>query len=293
MNPRRFAVVLLLCCVAVSAAAESTLHDRAVTVLRDALRTETEWVRVHAAEALIWHGYPEGVEAVYRPQTETAPQHRIGVWRVLAQAADSDAEREQWVARIRDALVDVDGPDRLHAAETLGKLADSRRPAELQRVAREGEGGLQACARWVLAGSGDAEDEAAFAALLGPDHKDVHGIVGYGLRWLDRIRPATWKVLVDVARACPQESEARVHLLAAGFVHAPNDADRAAFRKQLLPFAGTGDKGQKYQTCAALGLAGTKDDIPLLTRMLDDPETDVRVSAAEALLRLESRLGEL
>ena len=68
-------------------AVTAEVHDKAVAELRAALRTETAWVRVHAAEALLRNGLPEGVEEVFLPEAETSPpKHRIGVWRVLAQA---------------------------------------------------------------------------------------------------------------------------------------------------------------------------------------------------------------
>ena len=50
------------------------------------------------------------------------PQYRIGIWRVLARAADSEQEHAKWVGKIRDVFLDATAPDRPHAAETLAKL---------------------------------------------------------------------------------------------------------------------------------------------------------------------------
>ena len=124
-------------------AVTAEVHDKAVAELRDALRTETAWVRVHAAEALLRNGLPEGVEEVFLPEAETSPpKHRIGVWRVLAQGQQDPAKRERYIGRIRAAFLDLDGPDRLHAAETLGKLGDARRSTALLLAATASD------ARW-------------------------------------------------------------------------------------------------------------------------------------------------
>ena len=50
------------------------------------------------------------------------PQYRVGIWRVLAQAASAQEERKQYIEKIHNAY--LQGPDQLHALETLAKLKE-------------------------------------------------------------------------------------------------------------------------------------------------------------------------
>ncbi|PQO42305.1 hypothetical protein [Blastopirellula marina] len=93
-------------------------------LLVESLSAQGEWTSVHAAEYLIHLNQPEQTVASFRPQADTAqPPFRIGVWRVLAQAEPSQETRTAYVERIRSVLLNKDATDRLHALETLAKLA--------------------------------------------------------------------------------------------------------------------------------------------------------------------------
>lgn len=264
------------------------LEQRALAVLRDALANGKEWVKVHAAESLVWTGHPEGVYKTFLRERDSAePPYRIGVWRVLAQSAPSEAERQLYRDRILKAFLDSNGPDRLHAVETLAKLGCAVRPEELLRVANEETGSLQAYARWVLANSGAAEDETAFVALLDAEDKQVCGCVAYGLRFFDKLRPASRAKLRDVVtKTLPSSVEpASIYLLGAWFVHGPA-RERPKVKPLLVEYAERGTKGEKREACAAFGRVRDPADVPLLTRLLDDAEMDVRAGAAETLLRI-------
>lgn len=267
---------LAACVMLVWTCASATPEDESLAVLRDALANGTEWVKVHAAESLIWTGHPEGVRGVFLKELDGAqPPYRIGVWRVLAQGAEGEA----YLDKIRGAFLDVDGPDRLHAVETLAKLGCAERPVELQRVAREEVGSFQVYARWALANSGTAKDEAALAGLLDSDDAGVRGCVAYALRFFERLRPESYAKL----KGCTLNAS-NVYLLSALYVHAPED-EKAAAKAGLAAYAETGNAGEKREVCAALGKLPDPADVPLLTRLLHDEEMDVRSAAAEALLR--------
>ncbi|MBN2309474.1 MAG: hypothetical protein JXR94_10915 [Candidatus Hydrogenedentes bacterium] len=267
----------------------AALHERAVAVLRDAVENETEWVRVHAAEALVWNGYADEVRPVFLAEVDSAgPKHRIGVWRVLAQAAPNAEEREQYTARIRQAFLDKDGPDRLHAIETLGKLNDGERSDALAEAAR-GEDEFGAYARWVMANGGDAQDEAALVALVDSDDEGVRSTVGYALRFFDHVRPATLPALSRAVRNEPKDSPARNHLVSAWFVHCPEAQEKAA-RKRLLAYAGKGSTAERFEMCNALARRGDASDIAMLERLLGAADADVRIGAAHALLSIGARL---
>lgn len=267
-----------------AAAPQEDLAARAVEILRNVMTTEQEWVKVHAAESLLWTGHREGVVEAFRPDQATAqPPYRIGVWRVLAQALP--ARRQEHVQNIAAVFLTEAFSDRLHAVETLAKLKYQDRPDELLRVAKEETGSFKACALWALANSGDAEDEARLAALLEDDDAAQRSIAAYALRHLKSLRPETLTLLRQAASAEAQDSPARANLLSALYMHAPV-GEKSQVREQLVPCLESGDRGQKREICAVLGRVGAEDSLPLVEPLLDDPDADVRSGAAEAVLMI-------
>lgn len=299
---RQMKFVFLACCfclvsVTVNAATRNSASDisreklrqRSIVVLRQTLNEGHEWVKVHAAEALLWNGYPGGVKETFTAEIKTAgPEYRIGVWRVLAQAQGNDVvARKKYVNKVRDAFLDTNGPDHLHALETLAKLGYSERLDELLSGAKEGKGEIQVYARWILANSGDAKDEAALADLLETD-STVRFVVAYALRHLKRIQPSTLAKLEIAALKEPADSNARVYLFSAWYVHSRED-QKKTIEKELLKYVQTGDKNQKCEVCESLADREDKSHIVILEKLLDDPELNVQVGAANALLKITRR----
>jgi len=270
-------------------------RERAMGVLRTALKEEKEWVKVHAAEMLMANNVFDDVRDIFEAELagEPGPYYRIGVWRVLAEAAASDRlNRKRYVLKIVEVYRDKNAPDREHAIESLAKLGYRDRIPEIVDAARSGEGAFQAYARWVLANGGDAEDEALFADLLASEDEGVRGNVGYGLRFLPEIGDETFKRLAEAARKEPSDSKARVYLVSALYVHgAPEDRKKlsAGAKTELIKYLRTGNREQKNEACMALAIRGETSDRSMLEAALDDPEIDVRVHAANALLRIERR----
>lgn len=264
------------------------IHDRAVAILREAVRNDTEWVRVHAAEALLRNGAPEGVEEAFLPEVEDSPpRHRIGVWRVLAQAQDDAEAREGYVQRIREAFLDLDGPDRLHAAETLGKLGDAKRSTQLLNAVTE-DSPMGAYARLILANTGAVEDAEYLAALLGSYDEGVRRSTAYALRFAPNLDEPTTERVRGTALAEPEDSPVRLNLLIAWLAHA-DEAERVRIKELLMPYAASEKKAERYQFGEAMALGGGDGDVPVLLKLLQDEDTDVRISAANALLSIERR----
>ena len=267
------------------------LRQKALHVLRTAMEAEERWIKVHAAEALLSLGYPRGAARTF--ETELAskggePQYRIGIWRVLAQAARNDQLREPWIRRILAAFLDTHGPDRLHAAETLARLgyrAGGKEAEAFELAARTGPGPLAANARWVLANSGRPDSEVRLAELLNSDDAGTRANAAYAIRHLPKLSPAAWKQLTAAARREPPDEIVRASLLSAAFVHAPAADQKAHFKAELLKYARSGTNDAKYELCAVLAKEGRSDDLPLLGRLLHD-NSDVRVGAAYAILRI-------
>ena len=284
-------MVALCCASGVDNPVSQELHDRCLTELRDTLDKGEEFVKVHAAESLLWTGHPDKVREIFLNESQDVPKYRIGVWRVLAQAALDTEERRGYENKILAVLLDPKAPDRLHAAETLGKLGVTSREPEVLRLAKEETGPFQAMVRWVLANSGEEQDEASLTELLASPDAYTRGCTAYALRFFKTLRPATSEKLKAAAEKEPLESSWRTHLLSARYLHATT-VERPALREYLLEYLKTGDTGQKREACAALGRVPDTEDIPLLTRLLDDPDRDARAGAAEAVLLIECSLKE-
>jgi SSS family solute:Na+ symporter len=271
---------------------DERLRQRAARVLRTALDTDARWIKVHAAEALLSLDRPQGVMQAFERELAlkgAEPEYRIGIWRVLARAAPSDGERERWTRKIAAAFLDANGPDRLHAAETLAKLGYQPRGEEAEAfelAARTGPGPLAANARWVLANSGLPDAEAGLVELLDSDDGGTRADAAYAVRHLPKLSPAGWEKLTAALRRAPDDDIARASLVSAAFVHAPADR-KAYFRNELLTYARTGTSDQRYEACAALAIGGTDDELPLLAGLLDSSDSDVRVGAAHAILRID------
>ena len=96
--------------------------------------------------------------------------------------------------------------------------------------------------------------------------------------------PADW----EAALAEPGDSPARLNLLIAWLAHA-GDADWNAIKALLKPYAESSDTSTRYQFGEAMALRGDAEDVPVLLRLLADADTDVRISAANALLAIERK----
>ena len=296
----RFCFLALLVFGATTATGEATLspelRERAVGVLRSALDTEAQWVKVHAAEALLELGYTEGVREAFEAELAEhgeEPQYRIGIWRVLARASHTDDERNSWIAKIRDAFVDTKGPDRLHAVETLAKLGYTPAPNEIPffEFAALGADSFSAYARWVLAQADEPGGDQRLAALLNSSDPGGQSSAAYALRNLRQVSPATASVLAEAAAKEPPESKARVYLSSAAYAHATEDARKTDAGAMLERYAAKGSIGQKREATAAWAEMGSPEDVPRLLSMLDAPEVDVQIGAALALLRIGRRMS--
>ncbi|MBN2377514.1 MAG: exo-alpha-sialidase [Sedimentisphaerales bacterium] len=272
------------------------LHARALSLLRQGMREGKEWVKVHAAEELVWNGYPQDVRESFLDELakNPGPKYRIGVWRVLAQeAGPGTTEHTKYINKIRAALLDRNGPDRTHAAEALGKLGFSEHHDEIIRIAgntdKDQESGLREMARFILANSGDLKDEKYLAELLDSENADVRRGVAYGLRWQKKITRETRAKLSQATADEPVNSTARVYLLSTLYVHAPEIKPLAQLKGGLLHYAFEGNVEQKNELCQALSVRGDVTDLNVLQNLMADENLDVRINASNAVLKILRR----
>ncbi len=287
-------------------AIDAALRARCVNTLRETMKTEPRWVKVHAGEFLVSLDYREGVREVFELELAehgTEPEYRIGVWRVLAQLDRHDAHKfDLWVRKIGDAFWDVDGPDRIHAAESLAKLAYQlpRRTSgpdqddewtAVRQFAENGPSGGRAYARWMLLNNGDPTAEAELAAMLSSTDGRQRRAAAYCLRHQPQLEESSVAALRAAYEAEPAKSSGKVYLLTGLLKHdIRRDPDRTMFEAALLETLASGLAEEQFE--ASRGLADFGDDStqPLI-KLLDDPaaSADVRASVAHALCRIGRR----
>jgi solute:Na+ symporter, SSS family len=276
-----------------------SLRERSVSAIRQVFDREQQWVKVHAAEYLISLDYLEGVKEAFVKELDIhggEPQYRIGIWRVLAQAASSERERAEWIGKIRDVFMDRAAPDRINAAETLAKLRYKVRDDEtdnetaaMEQAAQPENGRLALYAAWVLVNSARPGAEGRLVERLDSPDADARLGAAYAMRYLPSVSPSAREKLLAVARREPATSKARVYVIAAAAVHAPPD-DRSSLKSELADFAAKGDKAERFQACQTLAQIGDNSDLSLLGQLLDDPNPDLRATAADAILRIGRRV---
>lgn len=289
---------LALGCAAVDRHAVDETHlDLARAELRTALRQEQQFVKVHAAEALLEFGIGQDVRAVFEEEqklhADERPYH-IGIWRVLARTSTSDAERQKYVDRILTAWRSNEDPDTVNGAETLAKLeyqlsTEDRAALKTWTEALPTDRRSFGC--WLLAVPGDADDVRRLADLLTDDDPATRGAAAYGLRFLGKWVPDDVVPRLGAAADSLRPQDWAAYLIGNAWVFTKDPAKAKAYRERLIPIARTGVKKEKYEALNCFAARGDAADVPLLVELLTkDPEADVRINAARALLHVNERI---
>ena len=269
-------------------------RQQCLAKLRQALGEEQRWIKVHAAEYLLWLDYPQGVSETFQEELALhgrEPEYRIGIWRVLAQAERDPRRAAPWVARVREAFLDPSAPDRLHAVETLAKLnakATEEVLGPLEEAARQATGAMAVFSRWVLLNSGLPGAEDRLAELLDSPDETTRRLAGYCFGRIPSVSPGVSERLASAASREAPASPAHAALAAAAAIHGPRDS-RGRFKQLVLSYARTGTVEQRLRALEALGRVADEGDLGLLEELLSDPDADVRAAAAWAALRVERR----
>lgn len=285
--------------------------EQCVHLLRKIRDTEAEWVKVHAAEYLLWSGYPEGVKEVFMDEEKergTQSPYRIGIWRVLVQAS-SGKEKEYWLYKIRQAFLDEEGPDRIHAAETLAKLQTSPARDDLPAVERALQGSddrLRSYTRWsVMFTSADSFNTGRSAFLNSCVHPDsskaARELAAYVLGRTAKFSREEWMRLAEAGLSEAPGSTSGLYMLTSAFLTAPDDVVSTEMytrvRNALSDYQKSKEPGLLSELAYALARKGDESDTLFLGRLLREEQptgsragdADVRAAAAFALIEIGKR----
>ena len=292
---------------------KDTLEEKALKELLETLKAQPQWIKVHAAEYLLWMGHSKEVKKAFMQENElynTEPKYRIGIWRVLTEAETSPDQKIQWINKIFDAFQDINGIDRLHAAETLAKLKLSplpKYPEATKNALTSGNRILYGYALWATAYASDSalsNNRQEFLNLAVSDSNEViRKISAFVLRKLGGLTKNQWIYLSKKALSEPAESGLRNSLLNTAFVTLPEGADESGLFQKIREEVFKDYKlfAVEKQIELALSLAekGTVADLPVLQTFLNNEDildkyepnsseaADVRAAAAFAILKIK------
>lgn len=281
MRSRRAILALLIVvftCASASRGSEAAQGPE--QLLLGALKKRGELESIHAAEALIELGQVDSVRAAFEPQAdETRSAYRIVVWRVLARCAADETGRARFVEKIRSALLDPAAGDHAHAMEALAKLRAPITDAERPLVIATASGSAPDApfAAWRLAAAGDDHLLQRLVAQLSSPDAVVRSRAAYALYRLDARTPEVRQALQAALDRESSSSPARPLIVVA--------LGGKPVRSLLVDLSAAA----RYHAAIYLSGDGTRDDAEALNRLLRDPDPDVRVAAAFAILRIGHR----
>jgi solute:Na+ symporter, SSS family len=259
--------------------------------LQHEMFTNTNWLRIHAAEGLLDNGESGKIAGLFQPEADTATApYRIGVWRVLARSTTGE-QRNCYVARIRTVMHDPQAIDRVSAAESLGKInAASRADRDvILNWLKMADDATAAFPRWLLVLSSNpserASDEAGLANLLCSNDPAARLRAAFALGRVKDISPTSVEKMRRQLIVEPKDSIARVYLITALLLHVEDPVEIKGLENQLAPYL-NGKANEQLEVGIVTGLRGRSEGVELLKPLLNSPEPDARIGAANGMLRL-------
>lgn len=300
-------------CMSNKCAVPETLSKKAIAELNTVLQNEQKFIKVHAAEFLLWLDLnQDDVKNIFLKENEefgNEPKYRIGIWRVLAQASAGD-EKQKWTEKIMNVFIDTSAPDRIHAAETLAKLKTSpmtRYYDISKRTLADTNSILSVYTKWAT--SYTSVDDAALNKkdfinyLFNSDDTTVRKISAYVLAKSKNLTPQEWEHLADKALAEPVHSPLKQTYLNTAFVTftGADDGKADQIKKELTEGYLKFNAEQRISLSQSLADKGGCDDIPILESFLNNENAaafydeksslaaDVRAFAAYGILNIKKK----
>lgn len=287
------------------------LEQRAADDLKNLLYNQTEWIKVHAAEFLLWQGIAaDEVHAEFLKEEALhgdKPQYRIGIWRVLCQATKSSLEKEQWKDKIVAVFANENSPDRLHAIESLAKLGYPlypRYPVIMDTMLSGSETDpMTLYAHWNNAFSDTSSFEKTHMYMLKilsaekNTEQRIIQIASYIIRYLGKLGVDEWMVLRDVATGSHADVSTQANLLATAWLTMPDvlmDSELSEVKSNLVNLVDGDFATGIPHLLTAIGGKGDEEDWQILRRLYLDAanetqtnyDADLHATASFAMLSI-------
>tara|TARA_R110000822_G_scaffold168554_3_gene308617 strand:+ start:2188 stop:3078 length:891 start_codon:yes stop_codon:yes gene_type:complete len=276
--------------------------------LQYALENSSKWQKVHAAEYILNHGYSNKVYDIFveeEKQNRNEPYYRIGLWRVLNQAAISSEEKNQWLDSISKVYEDYTSVDRIHAAETLAKLKISPHTISVKvtdSVLKSAHDPMWAYTYWGTAYTSEKEmnqvkNKFMDIILNSNESTLVKRIAVYALFKMKNISAQNWDILCSRAMNEPMDSPLYTSLLTCTLANTPKDSllsTRAhKCREKLEKQIYSSNNNEISASLTVYQDIATEEDIPLLTSFMekgfDEDNIEITMAAANAILSFDSQ----
>lgn len=260
-------------------ALKSDVRDRCFRILREGLVAEEFWPGMHAAEALSLAGHgKEVVDALRdRLEAETDDQRRCGLVRELVRAGD-----RSHLPVLFQILAQEGSTGRVHAAESLFKLNEVGDRKALNAAFQQDQNvQLRLMSAAALARAGDQPAMAFLRQSLRSEVRTVRNTAAWALFVLGDASDVP-----SLRSALAGETDAWSRCLLANAL-ARND-DESGRELQLVHLNST-EPAVRAMTAEAVGHCGEMAFQKELTALLNDPLTDPRIRAAQALLLLSGK----
>ena len=299
-------------------AKSDALAEKSMKELKTVLHEQSQFVKVHAAEYLIWLGHTEEVRKVFLAEDSLHGKetpYRIGIWRVLAQTEEMPEDKMRWINKVLDVYGDSIAPDRLHATETLAKLQQSpfeKYPELTRKTLTADNRNLNTYALWAMSYSSDSAMEKNRTDFLRMALEDsdqiIRKISAFIVRKIRGLTETEWTTLANKAFTEPGTSEMKHSLLNTAFVTLPADIKKTELfdniYKEMVKDSNAFSAGQRMELALSLADSGEETDLPVLLSMLNNENitgkyevgskegADVRATAAYAILKIKERAKE-
>lgn len=290
------------------------LEAKTLSILKSNMENQKEWIKVHAAEFLLWSGYPDGVKKFFTREEQlygNISPYRIGIWRVLTQTETELQQKEVWIDKLRQAYFDENGTDRLHAIETLAKLEVPVFSDEI-KLSDIFTGGIpdsfSIYKLWNFAYTSDENFEIVQELLLRFSVSEQYdfstrSISLYALRKLGTLKDSSWKTLSDSTLLESDKNPIKANLLTTAIVTADNNAVQTDSYKEiwndLLSLSRNEEKNNACMNVLdAFAEKGGRDELEIISALIDKKKglhdlqsVDVLSYCAYAILQIKQREG--
>ncbi|MEZ4968981.1 MAG: hypothetical protein R2814_04840 [Flavobacteriaceae bacterium] len=276
--------------------------------LQYALENSSKWQKVHAAEYILNHDYSNNVHDIFveeEKQNRNEPYYRIGIWRVLNQAATATEEKKRWLDSISSVFEKYTSLDRVHAAESLAKLKVSPNTISFKvtdSILKSAHNPLWGYTYWGTAYTSEADmlkvkNKFMDIILKSDEPISIKGIALFALYKMKNISTQDWNILCSRAMNEPMDSPLYTSLLTCTLANTPKDSLFSArghkCREKLEKQIYSSNNNEIAASLAVYQDIAAEEDIPFLTSFMDkgidEDNIEITMAAANAILSFDGQ----